>query len=93
MGRQDSYQNSLAVFEKTKNERKSNQKMAKEILDLKRHEIDTIAQVEKQKIEAGIEKQRIQRESMLRFTFKHISLAWSKSSYIIDISGALFTLS
>ena len=72
MGRQDSYQNSLAVFEKTKNERKSNQKMAKEILDLKRHEIDTIAQVEKQKIEAGIEKQRIQRESMLRFTFKHI---------------------
>ena len=83
MGRQDSYQNSLAVFEKTRNERKSNQKMAKEILDLKRHEIDTIAQVEKQKIdtiakvekqkiEAGIEKQRIQRESMLRFTFKHI---------------------
>ena len=83
MGRQDSYQNSLAVIEKSRNESKSNQKMVKEILDLKRHEIDTIAQVEKQKIDtiakvekqkidAGIEKQRIQRESMLRFTFKDI---------------------
>ena len=72
MGRQDSYQNSLAVFEKSRNERKSNQKMVQAMLDLKRHEIDTIAIVEKQKIEAVIKKQLIQRESMLRFTFKHI---------------------
>jgi len=93
MGRQDSYQNSLAVFEKARDERKSNQKIVNDLIKLKRHEIDTIAQIEKQKIEAGNEKHRIQRESKLRFKFKHILLTWNKSSYIVDISGAIFTLS
>ena len=65
MGGQGSYQNSLAVIE---NNSKSNEKMLEEIIELKKHEINKIAEVEKQKIAAQTEKQRIQRESKLNFT-------------------------
>ena len=68
MGRQDSYQNSLAVIENNRTVSKSNEKMLDKILELKRHEINKIAEVEKKKIDAQTEKQRIQRESELNFT-------------------------
>merc|ERR1712176_1401053 len=62
MGASDSYQNSLAVIENNKTVSKSNKKMLDKMLELKRHEINKIAEVEKKKIEAQTEKQRIQRE-------------------------------
>ena len=65
MGGQGSYQNSLAVIENNNN---SNEKMLDKILELKRHEINKIAEVENKKIEAQTEKERIQRESKLNFT-------------------------
>ena len=65
MGGQGSYQNSLAVIENNNN---SNEKMLNKILELKRHEINKIAEVENKKIEAQTEKERIQRESKLNFT-------------------------
>ena len=68
MGRQDSYQNSLAVIENNRTVSKSNEKMLDKILELKRHEINKIAEVENKKIEAQTEKERIQRESKLNFT-------------------------
>ena len=61
MGAQDSYQNSLAVIENNKTVSKSNEKMLDKVLKLKEHEINQMAEVEKQK-------QRIQRESKLKFT-------------------------
>ena len=68
MGSQDSYQNSLAVIENNKTVSKSNEKMLDKVLKLKEHEINKMAEVEKQKIDAEIQKQRIQRESKLKFT-------------------------
>ena len=65
MGGQGSYQNSLAVIENNNN---SNEKMLDKMIKLKQYEIDKIAEVEKKKIEAQTEKQRIQRESELNFT-------------------------
>ena len=65
MGGQGSYKNSLAVIENNNN---SNEKMLNKILELKRHEINKIAEVENKKIEAQTEKERIQRESKLNFT-------------------------
>ena len=65
MGGQGSYQNSLAVIENNNN---SNEKMLDKMIKLKQYEIDKIAEVEKKKIEAQTEKQRIQRESKLKLT-------------------------
>ena len=65
MGGQGSYQNSLAVIE---NNSKSKEKMLAEMVRLKEHEINKIAEVEKQKIAAQTEKHRIRRESKLNFT-------------------------
>ena len=65
MGGQGSYQNSLAVIE---NNSKSKEKMLAEMVRLKEHEINKIAEVENKKIEAQTEKERIQRESKLNFT-------------------------
>ena len=72
MGGQGSYQNSLAVIENNKTVSKSNQKMLDKLLKLKEHEINTIAEVEKEKIKAEIQKQRIQRESKLKFTMHRL---------------------
>ena len=65
MGGPGSYQNSLAVIENNNN---SNEKMLDKMIRLKEHEINKIAEVEKQKIAAQTEKQRIQRESKLTYT-------------------------
>ena len=70
MGGQGSYHNSLAVIE---NDSKSNEKMLEKIIELKKHEINQIAEVEKQKIAAQTEKQRIQRESKLNFTLNWVN--------------------
>ena len=64
MGGQGSYQNSLAVIENNNN---SNEKMLEKMIRLKQYEIDKIAEVEKKKIEAQTEKERIKRESKLNF--------------------------
>ena len=64
MGGQGSYQNSLAVIENNNN---SNEKMLDKMIKLKQYEIDKIAEVEKKKIEAQTEKERIKRESKLNF--------------------------
>ena len=66
MARQDSYENSLAVIERSRNERKSNERILAEMAKIRKHEIDTIADVKRKEIDADVEKQRIQRESMLR---------------------------
>ena len=61
MGGPGSYQNSIAVIENNKTVSKSNEKMLDKVLKLKEHEINQMAEVEKQK-------QRIQRDSKLKFT-------------------------
>ena len=58
MGRQDSYQTSLAVIEKSRQNQAIN-KLNEKIVALKQYEIDKMAELERKKLEAELEKEQI----------------------------------
>ena len=72
MGRQDSYQNALATIERSRrvdSENKANREVLEKLAQLKQQEINAIAEVERRKITAEVEKEEIKTSERIKSKF------------------------
>ena len=72
MGRQDSYQNALATIERSRtvdSQNKANREVLERLAQLRQQEIDAIADVERKKIAAEVEKEQIKTSERIKSKF------------------------
>ena len=72
MGRQDSYENALATIEQSRrinSENKANREVLERLAKVKEREIDAIAEVERRRIAAEVEKEEIKTSERIKSKF------------------------
>ena len=72
MGRQDSYENALATIEQSRrinSENKANREVLERLAKVKEQEIAAIADVERRKIAAEVEKEQIKTSERIKSKF------------------------